>query len=241
MILKKASKILAVISLLLIMANEAASQITMTTAPTVYQFFTSKDQNLHPGFNARFGYDYDLLQFDLGFSYYLPVTTNINTLAYEIHPSNPLFPAVLPIINSVVGNSFETSFQINYFINGQPIGGKGIQTYGFLGTSLFVYQQENNLSFFNTQDYAAKVIDHAQSTYSQITFDFGAGIKYPLRNKSLFAEARIALPTDLEKDYGMPVQTTAYYSVTAGIRWHLVTRKNIYQQMANRKRKPNLR
>lgn len=232
---------LAVFFMLIFSDFQSWSQITLTTAPTAYQFTSSIDRNIHPGLNIRFGYDYNRFQFDFGFSGYFPVQTVIKTDARERNPSNPLFPATISILNTVDGYSWESSIQMNYFLYGQPIGGKGWQSYGFVGSSLFIYQQVNNLSHFNTLDYQASVSDGAETTYSQITIDLGLGLKYPLRNKEFFAEGRFSFPTDLEKDYKVPVQTTYYYSATIGIRWHIVTRKSVYQHMANRKRKPNLR
>lgn len=232
---------LAVFVTLILSGFQSQSQITLTTGATAYRFTSSVDLNFHPGANIRLGYDYNRFQFDLGFSGYLPVQTQVKTDAYELRPTNPLYPMTLPILNTVDGHSWETSLQVNYFLYGQPIGGKGWQSYGFFGTSLFVYKQVNNLSHFNTDDYAAKVNDGSETTFSQITVDLGLGLKYPLRNKEFFAEGRISFPTDLEKDYQMPVQTTVYYSATIGIRWHITTRKSVYQHMANRKRKSNLR
>ncbi len=209
------------------------AQLTLGTSPTSYYFLGSYDNNVHLGFNIRGGLDYDRFQIDLGFSYFLPVISKVNTVAYEINPT-ALFRQSIPIINSVDGNSFETSLQFNYFIYGQPIGGRGF--YGFIGTSYFVYTQKNNLSSFDRMKYYSdEFIDKAQSTTGQITFDFGIGGKLPLRNKSLFAEFRFAIPTDPYKDYGLAVSTTNYLSLTTGVRWHLVTRKNRYQIISNRK------
>jgi hypothetical protein len=225
--------------LLVFVAATGFSQLTLVTAPTAYRFSSSADQNLHPGFNARLGYDYRYFQFDLGFSYFMPVTTVLKTYAYEIRPTNPLFPLQTVISNNVIGKSFETSFQMSYYILGQPIRKKGL--YGLLGSSLFVYNQQNNLSHYNKDDYAALVLDKAERTYSQITVDLGLGGKISHRNASYFLEGRVSIPTDLEKDYGSPIQTTVYYTVTTGIRWHLITRKSAYQMMAGRKKKSNLK
>lgn len=232
-------KPLILITLIFLVSQSAFSQITLVTAPTAYKFKSSADQNIHPGFNLRFGYDYQLFQFDLGFSYYLPATTSLRTYALEINPTNPLFPLQTAITNNVVGNSYESSFQMSYFFYGQPIRKKGL--YAILGSSLFVYHQQNHLSHFDTQKYAPLVLDEAEVTYSQVTVDLGLGGKLSHRNATYFLEGKVSIPTALEKDYGSPIQTTVYYTVYTGIRWHLKTRKNIYQSMASRKKKANLR
>lgn len=225
--------------LILLFSNVLHSQITLVTAPTAYRFSSSSDQNIHPGFNLRLGYDYHLMQFDLGFSYFLPVTSSLRTYALEIRPTNPLFPLQTAISNNVIGNSFESSIQMSYFFYGQPIRKKGL--YAIVGSSLFVYHQQNNLSHFDKEKYAPLVLDKEEVTFSQITIDLGLGGKLSHRNATYFLEGKVSIPTALEKDYGSPIQTTVYYTVYTGIRWHLKTRKNIYQSMASRKKKSNLR
>ncbi len=220
---------------LMVSSISTSAQLTLGTSQASYYFLSSNDNNIHPGFNIRAGLDFDRYQIDLGFSYYLPVISKVNTIAYEVNP-NALFRQSIPIINSVDGNSFETSLQFNYYIYGQPIDGNGF--YGFIGSSYFVYTQRNNLSSFDRlKYYSDEYIDKAVSTHGQITFDFGIGGKIPLRNKSLFAEMRLVLPTDPYKDYGSAVTTTNFVSFTAGVRWHLMTRKSRYQIISNRKPK----
>jgi hypothetical protein len=226
--------------LTLIISMDAAAQFTVALNGSSYHFLNSADNNLHYGPQIRAGVDFQQFQLDLGFAYYMPVISKVNTFAYEVNPISPYFPNRISIVNSVDGVSFETTLQMNYFIYGQPIDGRGV--YGFLGGGILIYSQKNNLSNFNRLEYySEKFIDGAITTSSQFIFDFGFGTKFPFRNGSWFLEGKFSLPTNPYKEYGLAIETSPYISFNAGLRFHILTRKNKYQKIALSKKRFNKR
>ncbi len=221
-----------VIALLLIVSSgkDTNAQLTMSLGGSSYYFFNSTDNNVHPGVNLRGGLDFDKYQLDFGFSYYFPVISAVGTQVYEKNPQSSNFPLFKNITNSVTGVTFNTSLQMNYFIWGKPIGGKGI--YGFVGGSYFLYYQQNNLSNYDPiLYYPSDYLDGSEYYRYQLLFDFGFGFKYPMRYSSLFLEGKISVPTNPYKEHELAVQTSVMATVNAGVRIHLVTRKNRYQRI----------
>lgn len=220
----------AVILIFTFISSVGFSQFTIGTGVNSYYFLNSTDNNIHYGPSIRGGIDFDRFQLDLGFTYFLPVISNVNTYAYEID-YNTLFPNRIDVVNSVDGTTFQTDLQMNYYIWGQPIGGKGF--YGFLGSGIFMYTQQNHLSHFDPLEfYSSQYIDEAIATTTQLIFNFGFGAKFPMRKSNFYIESKFSIPTDPYKEYGLGVETSPFISVMAGVRFHVITRKNRYQRIA---------
>jgi hypothetical protein len=218
------------IMLIASISKDSNAQWTMSLGGSGYYFLDSKDNNIHPGINLRGGLDFDRYQLDFGLSYFFPVISTVPTKVYEKNPVSPYFRQFKNITNAVTGITYNTSVQMNYFIWGQPIGGQGI--YGFMGGSYFVYYQQNNLSIYDPkQFYPADYLNGSEYYRYQLLFDFGFGAKFPMRQSSFFVEGKLSIPTNPYKEHGLAIETSVLATVTAGIRMHLVTRKNRYERI----------